>query len=68
MTDQRQPEERPTEAEAQKTETVMPLVWMGLGLFVVVAFLAFMVMGPKSILPSPHPIVAPAAAPAKPAT
>jgi len=68
MTDQRAPQERPTEAEAQKTETVMPMIWMGLGVLVVVAFLAVMVAGPKASLKPAHPIVAPAEAPANPAS
>ncbi len=65
MSDLREPEEQPTEAEAQKTETVMPLIWGGLGLAVVVGFLAVLVVGPKSAAPQ-HPIVAPAEAAPKP--
>lgn len=65
MPDVRPPEEQPTEADAQRTETVMPLVWGGLGLVAVVGFLAVLVAGPKSVKPQ-HPIVAPAEAAAKP--
>ncbi len=64
MSDERK---RPTEAQSQKSETVMPLVWGALGILAVVAFLAFLVMGPRPLHPS-HQIVAPAEAPAKPVT
>lgn len=63
MSELRDPEEQPTEADAQRTETVMPMVWGGLGLAVIVGFLAVLVVGPKSAKPQ-HPIVAPAEAPA----
>lgn len=65
MTDLRPPEEQPTDADVQKTETVMPLVWGGLGLALVVGFLAVLVVGPKSATPS-HPVVAPAEVTGKP--
>ncbi len=64
MSDERK---RPTEAQSQKSETVMPLIWGALGILAVLAFLAFLIMGPRPMNPS-HQVVAPAEAPAKPAT
>ncbi len=58
---------RPTEAQSQRSETVMPLVWGALGILAVLAFLAFLVIGPRPLNPS-HAVVAPSEAPAKPAT
>jgi len=65
MSELRPTEEQPTEADAQKTETVMPLLWGGLGLLAVLGFVAVLVTGPKAAKPA-HPIVAPAEAAAKP--
>ena len=54
-------DEEPTgeEAEAQREETVMPLVWGGLGLAVVLGFVAWLVLGHSPMKPI-SPVIAPA--------
>jgi hypothetical protein len=64
MADQEEADQLNSEAEAQDEQTVMPLIWGGLGAVVVAAFIAWMIFwGP--LHQSQHP---PAATPlAKPA-
>jgi hypothetical protein len=51
------------EAEAQREETVMPWLWLGLGLVLVAGFVVWMFIGEPSSKPQ-HAIVAPSERPA----
>ncbi|MFI4973031.1 MAG: hypothetical protein ACHP84_00660 [Caulobacterales bacterium] len=47
------------EAEAQRQETIMPWIWGGLGLLVVIGFVAWLATGNPPSKPA-QPVVAPA--------
>lgn len=54
------------EAEAQREETAMPLVWGGLGVLLIVGFIAAVIIGGNPGKTPTHPVIAPAEAPPTP--